>query len=241
MSSSRPFSNSLSLAAFNTSFDSIFSPAPGFSSGMSNYSSTQPPVAMNQSFGTTSGHDNHYSLSSSMMMQSGHFENVDKMFYFSGKKLPSLRSLNNFSAERLNFMTESLWNGAEANCSGSKLNVSLASTQSDGMIFVGESDLSRSSTQILGHNKSFFGDGNGFNQMSITPSKRTELGLSYSLKKTAHTLGISSSRKGKKQCSYCKEDHQTKDKNGVTICPHLRALKCPICNNEGGDNGHTIR
>ena len=51
-------------------------------------------------------------------------------------------------------------------------------------------------------------------------------------------------------CSFCKNNmapehiyntHILKDPQGVVVCPILRAYKCPLCGNEGGDKAHTLR
>ncbi|XP_023244640.1 nanos homolog 1-like [Centruroides sculpturatus] len=52
------------------------------------------------------------------------------------------------------------------------------------------------------------------------------------------------------ECGFCKNNgevphfyksHTLRNGRGKINCPVLRAYTCPICNNEGGDNAHTIR
>ncbi|XP_067142858.1 nanos homolog 1-like [Centruroides vittatus] len=52
------------------------------------------------------------------------------------------------------------------------------------------------------------------------------------------------------ECGFCKNNgediryyksHTLRDERGKVLCPVLRAYRCPICNNQGGDYAHTIR
>ncbi|XP_023242377.1 nanos homolog 1-like [Centruroides sculpturatus] len=56
-------------------------------------------------------------------------------------------------------------------------------------------------------------------------------------------------KKLSRECGFCKNNgedaqyyrsHCLRDERGKVLCPVLRAYKCPICNNEGGDLAHTI-
>ncbi|XP_067132855.1 nanos homolog 3-like [Centruroides vittatus] len=57
-------------------------------------------------------------------------------------------------------------------------------------------------------------------------------------------------KKDASECRFCKNNgelprfyksHTLKNERGKVNCPVLRAYTCPICNNEGGDDAHTIR
>lgn len=52
------------------------------------------------------------------------------------------------------------------------------------------------------------------------------------------------------QCVFCMSNgedekvyrsHMLKDPDGRVVCPVLRLYSCPVCNNNGGDNAHTIK
>ncbi|RWS16353.1 hypothetical protein B4U79_01979 [Dinothrombium tinctorium] len=54
----------------------------------------------------------------------------------------------------------------------------------------------------------------------------------------------------KVECVFCRSNgeeasfyssHSLKDKNGKVQCPILFNYNCPICNNGGGPNAHTIK
>ncbi|KAF7495169.1 Nanos -like protein 1 [Sarcoptes scabiei] len=69
--------------------------------------------------------------------------------------------------------------------------------------------------------------------------------------KYAQCQSNASSIGGKKMyCAFCKnlpkersnyQTHWLKDNEKRVTCPILRAFNCPLCNNNGGDNAHTIR
>lgn len=159
------------------------------------------------------------------------------------KKLISLRPLNDFSLRYVDWMVESLWNGAgqETGASRDAHDVSVASSEGGehGFTSDGESDHSRTASPIFGHNKSYFGD--GLKRMPILPPKREGLNYDFEKKTDLLTLIKPFRQERKKSCAYCKGDHLVKDKTGKTICPFLRALKCPLCGAQGGDEGHTVR
>lgn len=200
------------------------------------------------------GDVDYHNLSAPSMMQSGaHGEGR-----FGVKKYPQRPAFNSFSTGYLDYVAQSLWNGSI----NSALNVSTAS--SDGWSSGSESAVvgrPRPTTPLFGGNMSFFGDF-GFNKLAITPiGSPTRVGNpnhignptptgnctpeannsseNFHQKKSASERKASQ-KKGLK-CSYCRGPHRVKDKQGKTLCPELRALKCPVCNNTNPEMAHTVR
>ncbi|XP_022250888.1 nanos homolog 1-like [Limulus polyphemus] len=69
---------------------------------------------------------------------------------------------------------------------------------------------------------------------------------------TPDQLRFSHKCKQRKQseCVFCKKNGETvlfyrshvlRNDGGKIVCPVLRRYNCPLCNNGGGDNAHTIR
>ncbi len=166
-------------------------------------------------------------------------------------------TFHDFSSGYLDFMTQCLWNGAvSTNSAAAAVDLNVSTASSDGWNSAGESAAAAGGggqlfrcqpAPLYGGNRSFFGDfGTSAEHRAIptTPPKSNINSNNFN-----NSFGgfpqkkAASERKPPrpKKCAYCKGPHQAKDKDGVTICPELRALKCPVCNNTNPDLAHTVR